>query len=106
MVDSFKYSSIGTLLLGLLVLLKAPASFGASMGLYAGLTLALGLISIILLVANIVVLTYFASVIGDVAQSPDATTILNKEFRTVFLRWGFLDTMPAIGNYVYLLLLD
>eukprot|EP00347_Sterkiella_histriomuscorum_P009947 403339263 len=106
LVDAYRFTSVGTLLFGLLVLLKMPSSFADTLGLYATITLSLGIISVLLFIANVVVLSIFADKVGELAQSQDATNILKSEYRTIFFRWAFLNTMPSVGNYVYLRLLQ
>ena len=66
-VDAFRFSSIATLLFGLLTLLKSPSSFGDQLGLYASLTLTFGIISTLLYITNIVLLNVFANIVGELA---------------------------------------
>lgn len=64
LVDGFRYTSVATLLFGLLTLLKSESSFDGQITLYTTITLILGILSLLLYIANIVVLTIFANVVG------------------------------------------
>ena len=107
LIGFFELFSTFNLVYGLFLLVKEPSSYGTTLALYTTVQLVIAAVSGVSFLTISIMLFLLARDIDSLVNGGgSAYSYIMKKYVSVILNLLFMDTVPAVGNYLYLKMLN